>query len=145
MASRGGGGGHTGAVSGPVCDMFSWLSIPTGKTPAVRFTDKNRWPPFPPWDVFTRNWSLGREGTKTPSFSFPTSVACRGAWKRKSWREGKSKPEEPAGSESQNSLPSRGVFQGEKLSPPSSPDSLSPLLLTLAVLSHFFSPFPLSS
>lgn len=61
-----------------VRSVFYWLSVPTGKMPTVRSTDKNQWPLLPPWGVFMRNWFLGWEGTRL-RFSFPTSLAFRRA------------------------------------------------------------------
>lgn len=136
--------GHTGAVSGSVCDMFSWPSIPTGKTPAVRLQIK------PVTSVsslgcFHQKLVSGQGGDKDAFLFFPHLSSMQRGLKEKVLEGGKEEPEEPA-VQKVRIPPQPQEFFRVRNSVPLPLLTLSPLLLTtLAVLSHFFSPFLPSS
>jgi hypothetical protein len=70
--------------------VFHWLWIPTGRTLAIRFADKNQWPLLSLQSVFVRNW-FGAGGEEILFLSFPTLRAFRGGRKRNCWREERNK------------------------------------------------------
>lgn len=75
--------------------VFHWLWIPTGRTLAIRFTDKNQQPLLSLQSVFVRNW-FGAGKDKILSLSFPTlrhlekvergNVVGEGKNKSRSWQ-----------------------------------------------------------